>query len=791
MKQIKPEAIYLMRKVTWDKPQFTLHTSVYAGFNYDINAKETNDAWLDQKTLQKLIQKLKSSVYFDHGIQRAYSECFVYTEDKNIKKINLQIADIDLTETRENFLSLPLTDKHYRRSKGTFNDQWLKERWPALPIDCHKDVYQIAPKNLQSQTPLQWHEPFKLTTYDQLGNKTSEITTTLPNRCIKLFYLTKDDQFKQLELKPDLLWLLPEQKVGIIIAHAQLQVSDQVPTNIKYIYITDPTLDQNLSIDEHKAAFEKKIAAKKPNFKPKPMPLNKPKSLIKEAEKPKAKTIEMDPEVAKIKAEIDQKLAELKSQYPTQFNQAEQKTIPQALQNALDEKDPKLMSDKLTDYVTSQLSSAQTTPQTTFSLTPPKMAIDAILLSLAQSLEKSLSKAKLMLPKSQAEQLPEPKSMIDTIAKHLKTDNEEPQKIPTMTTKKAINFRDGDFSNKNLASYDFSHCDLTNTNFEGADLSGAIFDQTIINNTNFNLSNLTASRFNDLHIKKSTFNQSIFKKSQLSKVSINHSEFDKTNLSDSLITKSFFKGCPLNHVRLNQSTLKEVTFDQCQLHQCYFTQAVFDNVRFNHAKLSTCYFDQIQALKLSMNETTIDCLYAQESQFKQLTLDHACLNQSSFEQVKAEAFRIKHSQIKESNFSSSHLEGIRINDHTTIAQCNFNGANLTKARLLKSTFERNQFDQINLDSAMIYQCIVTAHHFNRISAKGANFYGSDLSNSVFDQSNLLNAKLRASNLNNTSFSASNLYNISLYQASICNSLFDNNLTKENFELTKLIQVQEA
>ncbi|MCF6775357.1 pentapeptide repeat-containing protein [Thiotrichales bacterium 19X7-9] len=793
MKKIKPPNLYFMRKVTWDKPIFRLHTTIYAGFNYD---KQT-DQWLDKKALLTLIKKIQASALFDHGVQRKYSECLIYCENNPTEDIGLQIGDINKTDAKKTFLALPLTDKHYRKTKGTFNDEWLKNNWPSLPKDHQQETFQIAPKDQWSKTPFRWNEAFKI--IDQSTSEDENTTYSLPFKRIELF-VEKKDQLHQVKLQPDLIWLLPEYQTGIVVAHGTIEVKDQLASDIDYFYITDPTLDETISLEEHKNEFLKQKALKKPNFKPKPMQIKKPQIPSEiSIDKPQPKPIELDPEIENIKADIDQKVATLKSQYASQIQQAQSQQLPSELENALNESNPKMMINKIKTYVDSKLQAVQNQitehlpDKKGLTLNPSDITLDSMLLSLSTSLTNSFNQAKALLPKSEIDKLPNPESLLKEVTQQIKTAEEEKANKVKPQAKKItkIHFQNGDFSNENFSNYDFTDCDLTNSIFKGANLTNALFKRTIIKNTNFEDANLNASIFKNLQVDSSNFKNTLLSESQFDQTIINHSLFEQTDLSKSTSISSQWRNCQFKKVRFNHSTLEKVEFNHCNMGDIYFSQSQLTKVDFNNIHAKSCYFDQLNANDFKINHSTIEHCYAQESKLISTKLIRSQLSFASFESAKACELLLNQCQLKEVNFSNSDLAGIRIQNESNIDQCLFNHANLTKARMMKSHLYNNQFNQSILNGAMIYQCTIKMQKFNKVVAKNSNFNGSNLTACFFEKTNLLNAKFRFVNLNQSTYSQSNLYGISLYQAKMNDTLFENNLTKDNFDLIKSVQTQEV
>ena len=87
-----------------------------------------------------------------------------------------------------------------RSSKlGTYEDNWLKERWPWFPLDFSWEYYNAAPKNMQVSGYLRGDEPIICT---NLHPEIPVYQTQLPGLRVRCFY---GGLLQQTKMKPSLL----------------------------------------------------------------------------------------------------------------------------------------------------------------------------------------------------------------------------------------------------------------------------------------------------------------------------------------------------------------------------------------------------------------------------------------------------------------------------------------------------------------------------------------------------------------------------------------------------------
>jgi uncharacterized protein YjbI with pentapeptide repeats len=789
MKVIRPDQLYCMRKVEWQKPDFYMHTSIYAGFNYGEDSEE----WLPQTELLELVQEVSQKCIFDNCSPRAQGECLVFLNDNTVKKVSLRISDIFKEGKKEEFLALPLTDEHYKKTSGTFDDKWLKTRWPALPKDHKPEVFQIAPKDQRSDKVFKWGDTFKIRLDDDENGLQS-----FPFKKIQLFSLDKANNFDEIKIKPDVVWLFPSKKQGIIIAHGSKQVKDNEASNLAYLYLADMLLDDEISKEQHLSNLNEKIALKKPSFKPAEM--KKPEApKVESSEAPKvevpAKKPELDPEVEKIKSDMEAKLAEIKAKYADHIDDNPEKNLPDALKSVMNEQDPKIASDKVKTYMDQKLNEIQQKLISQFPekkeeiLNPPKLTMDETIAALGASLASSIGKAKANLAKEEADKLPDPKELTDEIAAKIKEMDANEPKVEEAVEKQKIQivYKDNDFSYQNLTNRDFTGLDLSNANFTGADLSGAIFKQSKLSGTNFSESKLNQALFEDLRIIDCNFSSAIMHNNIFKAITINDTQFNETDLTGLSGENVNIRGCELSSARIPSSNLKSFTFHKCEL----------NNVNLDYGTIAASMFNQCDSKKILLNQSKLnsvtffdvnfDDIQCVESNLSKCQINKSNFLQGSFELSEAEKLTVNDAKFDNICFKEVNFPDFRMDTSSSLNNCDFENANLTKFKCFNAKLENCHFTKTNLVASQFRFCELPKMHLNKVLAQNSNFYSCDLTGSYVEKSNLLEVNIRCSTLNDASFINSNLYDVSFYQSVIDNVMFEKNLVNENFELTKSVQ----
>ena len=346
LKTIAPKSFYFTHQVCWEKPNFYAYFSVYAGVDFDKTSQET---WLPQTDLLRLIDQISQKSIFDNGRCRYQGECLVFCEGDDINRISLRISDIYKKASPADFLALPYSDAHYLKNQGTYNQKWLETRWPAIAADHKNSAFQIAPEDQRNTDFWSWNQAFEVT-LDKAPSKIHH----LPGQAIHLFSSDQAESFEAIDLQLDLIWLIPEKKSGIMVGHGLKKVADIDATDIKYLYLAQTPLNHPLTLAAHKENFNQEIMAKKPSFEPTEMAVqptisesedeNNNSELAQEAEDQTLKDIA--PEVPKIKGELESKLSAIKAKYADKIDTSPKQKLPEALQTIIDEKDHEIVITK-------------------------------------------------------------------------------------------------------------------------------------------------------------------------------------------------------------------------------------------------------------------------------------------------------------------------------------------------------------------------------------------------------------------------------------------------------------
>jgi uncharacterized protein YjbI with pentapeptide repeats len=124
------------------------------------------------------------------------------------------------------------------KNMGTYDAQWLKTRFPALPDDADEHFYNLAQEAQRMGAHLNGGEKIVL---EGLHTEKSRIESQL---CLAQFPFeiqrTHSTEWEQCALIPDTLWLFPNDLLGIVLWHALVPCADEAANDIAFVRLLLP-----------------------------------------------------------------------------------------------------------------------------------------------------------------------------------------------------------------------------------------------------------------------------------------------------------------------------------------------------------------------------------------------------------------------------------------------------------------------------------------------------------------------------------------------------------------------
>ncbi|MFP4428566.1 MAG: DUF2169 domain-containing protein [Desulfovermiculus sp.] len=131
------------------------------------------------------------------------------------------------------------------KKNGTYDQKWLKERWPALPEDMNYEFFCLAPEDQFLPEHFSGQEDILI---QGMHPDMPVITSRLPRRRIRAFITRRDmehpealDQasFEEVTLKPETLWLFPDILRGVLLFRGLVRCVDDEYSDLARLLTAD------------------------------------------------------------------------------------------------------------------------------------------------------------------------------------------------------------------------------------------------------------------------------------------------------------------------------------------------------------------------------------------------------------------------------------------------------------------------------------------------------------------------------------------------------------------------
>lgn len=131
------------------------------------------------------------------------------------------------------------------KKNGTYDDPWLKQRWPALPDDMNYEFFCMAPEDQYLPGHFEGREVIEV---EGMHKDMPVITSRLPHRRVRAFVTRRDKEqpkditkavFEEVGLKPETLWLFPEILRGVILWRGLATCADDEYSDLARLMVKD------------------------------------------------------------------------------------------------------------------------------------------------------------------------------------------------------------------------------------------------------------------------------------------------------------------------------------------------------------------------------------------------------------------------------------------------------------------------------------------------------------------------------------------------------------------------
>lgn len=288
-----------------------------------------------------------------------------------------------------------------------------------------------------------------------------------------------------------------------------------------------------------------------------------------------------------------------------------------------------------------------------------------------------------------------------------------------------------------MAGWDLSGADLSRLDLQGADLRGALLEGANLSHCNLRAAQLEEATLVRCRIGSSCLDQAVLANCNLSQAHVENSSLQAADLRGAILERTRLSTVDLSRATLDGLRLVEVQLDgvdftqaRCEdllsfhklaLQKVRFAQAVFKRVVFVECDLSGADLGQAHFEKAAFVSTRAD-----GTRFAGLELAAGCfamgcsLKNADFRSARIERVCLRSTVAIGADFSAARMRG------ADLSECDLRGARLHGADAREARFVRAHLDGASLASANL-ACAVLQHAWlHETDFRQANLHESDM-----------------------------------------------------------------
>ena len=520
---------------------------------------------------------------------------------------------------------------------GTYNDKWLKQRWPWFPESFDYGHFNAAPPDMQVEGYLKGDEEL---CFENLHPEHSQYRSRLPELRVRCFLNElagageSQARFREVPMNLDTLWADMEMERLILVWRGVADVRSEEFEEVQHVVIRSEKLGQPLTpVQTCEEEFKKQLAAQEAEFAPAGPP---------------------PPETAEVSPDIDAEIAKAEAE------------MRQALLAAgIDPDAPP--------------------PQPT----PEQKAEEARLIK-EWGLEETPDESPLTRERFQERLLRREKFAGEDLT-GLDLSNLDMKgaalqgAILAKTSLKKSNLASANLSGANLAKADLSGANLEGAWLQGADLTEAKLIEAQLSGAALEEAILEKALLEKADLDHVTATDATFAGANLSAASLKSAAFPHANFSKCMLNRADFRGSNLNGARFFGAVGIGINMADANLTElkasemCDFSQGCFQRVAaaesiWEGAKLSDADFSAADMpgadfTSASLERANVSGANLKHGRFVKAHLRDAKLSGTNFFQASFEKADLTRADLRASNLYAAEVLGARL-DGTRLESAN-------------------------------------------------------------------------------------------------------------------------
>jgi len=692
-----------------------------------------------------------------------------------------------------NFCAIPQDSPTRSQFLGTYDENWLKTRFPGFPDDFSMKAFYSASKDQRFDHFLVGGEDYEL---ENLNHDKPLITGNLPRYRVRIFLVKKgielvdltSDDLLEVDNHIDTVTFYPNSNMGMLTYRGTIDSSTDDASQYKHLVCAYENLDSPARSKEHYLLsligrihpdLNMQFALSTKDLIPEDVPcgiaqltqqdeeplqllaqnlLQKSQQTIDQAKVDSQQKLQdlladmqaQGKDVSALKDQIEKSLqSPNEDEWALKYQEIMEKIAPGSLS-----KDGKIDLLKV-DFKAFDDLSKLSKEHATFQIEKVKddLALQVKLLAEKPGSETSGQALQIALNKLDMQpELPRPQvighideagqELVDgyRLGAHSMSVGTPP--LQELKAEVMAKFLTRIENNESHAGYDYA-----GLNFCGMDLQGLDFSNCYLEQCDFSHCNLTNAKFTKSVLARSNFNSSILTSANLTAANIGACDFTKADLSNAQMEGCEYGKSDFSYAKLINTNLSgSINSLEATFHHCDMTGIIFDEPSFVELDFSSAILNGAHLV----SATFINCNLA------------GC----SFDQANISGVNFIDSNLARSSFKQAQMDNCRFMQNIKLAEssfvqakasnCNFRGADITSCDFDYADLRYTDFSEANAQKSSFIGA-----NLSQSQCMQTDFGSADLSNC-----NLLEANLMKARLTSAKVIKSNCYGVEFLAATV-------------------------
>ena len=315
-----------------------------------------------------------------------------------------------------------------------------------------------------------------------------------------------------------------------------------------------------------------------------------------------------------------------------------------------------------------------------------------------------------------------------------------------------------------FAGLDLTGIDLSNVELSGVNLSGAF---------------LESAKLVGSDLRGADLSNAVLARADLSRAKLSAANLSAANLGSARLEKADLTGgVKAKDAVFTKAELRDADFTGADLTGADLSDAVFAETRFDHVKAPGATFLKSDLTGLSLLGADLSDAVFLEANAAGVDFRNARLDKASFVTVRAE----------KANFHGAKLDGVRVVKGSTFEGADFTEASLEGALLRDVALRGADFTRARLSGADLSGADLRDAKLRSVVAVGARFVKSNLAKANLSRSDLMDAILQRANLRGALLDRANLHRADMLRVEVDG---DTSTKGANLSLIRFVEARKA